>query len=96
MYILDPEIDIILLRDAVLESRAGILKLWDRRGFAYCYHKFSRGVQVLHIVSTNSGARDQGSQMYYISGPERVPKSTLNKSDTRAFKIKMGGIEKIR
>lgn len=59
MYILRPEIDITLLRDAVSESRTGILKLWDRRGFAYCYHKFSRSMQVLHIVSTNSGARDQ-------------------------------------
>lgn len=57
MYILRPEIDITLLRDAISESRTGILKLWDRRGFAYCYHKFSRGVQVLHIVSTNSGVR---------------------------------------
>lgn len=43
MYILRPEIDITLLRDAISESRTGILKLWDRRGFAYCYHKFSRG-----------------------------------------------------
>lgn len=68
MYILRPEIDITLLRDAISENRApGILKLWDCRSFAYRYHKFSRGMKVLHIVSTNSGAQNQHSQMYYIS-----------------------------
>lgn len=86
MYILCPEIDITLLRDAGcgkshLETVGPpglcilLPQIQSRRvGFTYCFHKFWRA--------------GPGSQMCYISNPERVPKSTLNKSDTRTFKIK--------
>lgn len=84
------EIDITLLCDAVSKSRTGILKLRDHWDFAYCYHKFSVAACRFYIYCFHKFRRgtDQRSQMDYISGPERVPKSTLNKSNTGAFEIK--------
>jgi len=89
MYILHPEIDITLLRDAAFRKVARASWSCGTAG-------------ALHIVTTNSVVACRfyilfpqipvrgtpRSQMCYMSDPERVPKSTLNKSDAEAFKIK--------
>lgn len=98
MYILCPEIDITFLRDAVSESRTGILKLWDRRSFAYRYHKFSRDLQVLHIVSTNSGTWDQDPRrtIHVYFWPGKSTQKYVKQEWYWGIQDQAAGIEKIR
>lgn len=68
MYILRPEIDITFLRDAVSESRIGHLEAVGPPELCIPLPQIqSRGLQVLHIVSTNSGTRDRGDPRRTVS-----------------------------